>query len=206
MQSLVINSGEHNELSKLVITGSEALRLVSPATVYDDILTSTYSARTGTPAPTIGTGFRGDNNILHTTFINTQADEQQFDIQFPHGWAVGTTFYPHVHFCPAAAGGANNAVRFILGYRFAGINEQFPAAESTYEMTKTWNGDKSWYHYIADNAAGLSIPTGNISAIMKCRVYRDNSVTNNMAAAVSILYYDWHIEIDTLGSREEYIK
>lgn len=201
-----MNSGELDTVSKLVVTGDNSVRLIYPATCFDDLLNGAEAARTGTVAPSTGTGFRGDSNVYHTTFINTQADELQFSVQFSHAWAEGTEFFPHVHFCPTAAGGANNAARFILGYRFANVNDQFPAGESTYTMTKTWAGDRSWYHYIAGNATGITIPTGTLSAIMKCRIYRDNTVTNNLAAPVSILYFDWHIEIDSFGSRTEYEK
>ena len=41
---------------------------------------------------------------------------------------------------------------------------------------------------------------------LKCRLYRDNTVTNNIASAVTFLYFDIHVEIDSLGSSEEYIK
>jgi hypothetical protein len=202
----IINSGEQTTLTKLVVTSNDAIRLTSPATVFEDLLTGAESARSGVVSPAIGVGFRGDNNILRTSFVHTQADELQFSVQLPHAWAEGTEFFPHVHFCPEAAGGANNAAQFILGYRFANVNAQFASNESTYIMTKTWVGDKSWYHYIALNAAGITIPSGTLSAVMKCRVYRDNNVANNLASAVTILYIDWHVERDSLGSREEYVK
>lgn len=204
--SQVINSGEQDTLSRLTITGNEGLVLSPPATVFDDLLTGAESARSGVVSPKIGGGFRGDANVYHTSFVHTQADELQFSVQFSHGWALGTTFFPHVHFCPTIAGNANNAARFILAYRFANINEQFPVSESTFTMTKTWSGDKSWYHLIADNATGIIVPEGNLSAIMKCRIYRDNNVANNLAGELSILFFDWHIEIDTMGSRLEYSK
>lgn len=182
------------------------LRLYGDATAWDDLLTGTTAARTGVVTPTSGTGFRGDSNVYRIAFVNTQADELQFEVQFSHAWKEGSTFYPHVHFCPEGAGGTDNAARFVLGYRFANVDEQFPASESTLEMTKTWTGDKTWYHLIASNATGISVPTGTLSAIMKCRVYRDNTVTNNLAANVTVLYFDWHIEKDAFGSATEYTK
>jgi hypothetical protein len=182
------------------------LLMSGDATVFNDMLTSANASRVGVVAPTIAAGFRGDDNFLRTSFVSNQADELQFDVQFSHGWKEGSEFFPHVHFAPEAAGGASNAAKFILEYYFASYEDQFPATPSTYEMTATWSGDKSWYHLIAGNPTGITIETGTISAIMKCRVYRDNTVTNNLAANVSVLYFDWHIELDTIGSRQEYIK
>lgn len=205
MHNQVVNSGETTNFSKVVITGNDSLLLSGDATVFDDLLTGAESARTGVTAPTIGGGFRGDANMYYTSFVHTQADELQFSVQFSHAWLEGSRFYPHVHFSPEAAGGANNAAQFILLYRFANVDAQFPSGTSSLTMTKTWTGDKSWYHLIADGS-GIAIPTGTFSAIMKCRVYRDNTVTNNLAAGVAVLYFDWHIEIDRLGSREEYVK
>jgi prepilin-type processing-associated H-X9-DG protein len=206
MPSQIVNVGETTTFSKLIATSNDGIRLQGDATVYDDLLTGAESARAGAVAPTIAAGFRGDNKVLRTSFVSSQADELQFSVQFPHGWAEGTKFFPHVHFAPEAAGAANNAAQFILGYRFANVGSEFPADESVYTMTSTWTGDKRWYHYIAGNATGITIPTGKLSAVMKCRVYRDNTVTNNLAGNVTVLYFDWHVEKDALGSGMEYTK
>jgi len=46
----------------------------------------------------------------------------------------------------------------------------------------------------------------NVSSMFICRLYRDVSVAGNLADFAYLLEFDFHIEIDTAGSQEEYIK
>lgn len=184
------------------------LTLAGNATAFEDLRVEGMSTRVGTVAPTDTTGFRGDANHQVRNFINTQADEVQFMVQMPHAWKGGTasTLEAHVHFMPIASSAGEQAVKFILEYYWANVNGQFPASPGTYPMTYTWTGDKQWYHCIADGSGGIALTDGALSAIPKCRLYRDNTVTNNLAAAVTFLYFDIHYEVDQFGSSSEYIK
>lgn len=182
------------------------LRLLGSATAFDDLLTSANATRTGVVAPTTGVGFRGNNNFYHQTFVHTQADEWQFDVQMPHRAKEGSDLFPHVHFSPNTTSVGNQAVQYKLEFYAANVNAQFPASPSTYTMTKTWSGDKIWYHLIAGGAAALTIPDWTLSCILKCRLYRDNTVANNFAAPVSTVYFDIHTEVDGFGSADEYAK
>lgn len=182
------------------------LRVYGTGTAYEDLRIDGLTARSGVVTPTDTVGFRGDNNFQVRHFVHTQADEVQFTVQMPHSWKEGTAIYPHVHFAPTAAGAASNAAQFILSYFVANVDVQFPTPASTYTMTKTWSGDKSWYHYIAGNAAPITMSGITLSSIIKCRLYRDNTVGDNFGAALSFLYFDIHYEADGFGSAQEYIK
>lgn len=180
------------------------LTMYGAATVYDDLLRDATSTRVGAVAPTIGAGFRGDGNHIYTQFVHTQADEVQFEVQLPHRGKEGSVIYPHVHFTPTTSG--TGTAKFILEYYAANVDAQFPASPSTYEMTKTWAVNQQWYHLIAGNNTGLTISGWTLSNVLKVRLYRDNTVDGNYAAAVGFLYFDIHVEINTLGSDEEYVK
>lgn len=188
--------------SDLYLAGS--FQLLDSATVFDDLRVEGAIARVGSVAPTDGTGFRGDSNHQMRTFVHTQADEIQFYVQLPHGSKTGAVIYPHIHYMPTTTGTGN--VKFILEYYWANINSQFPASPGTVELTDTIASNKQWYHLIADNAAGATLTDIGISAVLKCRLYRDNTVTGNIAAALAFLYFDIHVELDTMGSRQEYVK
>jgi hypothetical protein len=195
-----------NISNNLSVAQDGTLRLAGTATAFDDLLTSANATRTGVVAPTTGVGFRGNNNFYHVTFVHTQADEWQFDVQMPHRAKEGSPLFPHVHFSPTATSVGNQAVRYVLEFYAANVNAQFPAQPSQYEMMTTWAGDKQWYHLLASNAAALEISGWTLSCILKCRLWRDNTVANNYAGAVSTLYFDIHSEIDGFGSAEEYNK
>lgn len=208
MSVQVLMPGQPNRLgygsNYVAIAADGTLTLMGSATVYDDLLRDATSTRVGTVAPTVGTGFRGDANHIHTTFVHTQADEVQFEVQLPHRGKANSVMYPHVHFAPTTTG--TGTVRFALEYYAANVNAQFPASPLTYLMTKTWATNQQWYHLIADNATGLTLAGWELSNVLKVRLYRDNTVDGNYAAAVTFLYFDIHVEIDALGSADEYVK
>lgn len=195
------NIGGNSNYAGFAADGS--LTFVGDATVFDDLRVEGATARVGAVAPTDGTGFRGDANHQMRTFVHTQADEVQFYVQFMHGLKVGSTCYPHVHFMPVTTG--TGVVKFVLEYYWANVNGQFPGTPGTYPMTYAIGANKQWYHLIADGA-GLTLANVGLSAIMKCRLYRDNTVGSNLAAAVAFLYFDIHVELNSLGSSQEYIK
>ena len=180
------------------------LQLAGSATTFDDLRVEGATARAGLVAPNDTTGFRGDANHQVRYLRESQADEVQFYVQFMHAMKVGAACYPHVHFTPSST--ATGAAKFILEYYWANAGGQFPASPGTYAMTKTWGTDQQWYHLVAVGASPLTLTDVNISAIMKCRLYRDNTVDGNYAASLALLYFDIHVEIDTLGSSEEYAK
>lgn len=180
------------------------LRMYGAATSYDDLLRDAVSTRVGTVSPTTGTGWRGDANFIHTTFVHTQADEVQFSVQLPHRGKADSILYPHVHFSPTTTG--TGTVQFIMEYYPANVNGQFPATPETVTMTKTWAVNQQWYHLIAPTASGMDIGSWSLSNVWMCRLYRDNTVTGNYAAAVTFLYFDVHVEIDAFGSAAEYSK
>lgn len=173
---------------------------------WNDFMIGSELTRIGTVAPTDETGFRGDVNMYSRNFVHTQADEVQFKLQLPHDWKEGSTIHPHVHFSPWVAGGTNNSVKFILSYYWADIDEQFPASPATTTMTKTWTGDKQWYHLIADADTDITASGQTFSSMLVCRLYRDNTVTNNLAGKIAFLEFDIHYQIDIIGSRQEYVK
>lgn len=180
------------------------LRFYGGATAFDDLRVEGATARVGAVAPTDGTGFRGDAAHQMRTFIHTQADEIQFYVQFMHGLKIGAKCYPHVHFMPVTTG--TGVVKFVLEYYWANYSSQFPASPGTLALTYTIPSNEQWYHKIADSASGLILTGVNLSGIMKCRLYRDNTVGSNLAAAVAFLYFDIHVEIDAMGSSQEYVK
>jgi len=172
--------------------------------LFDDSQVPPTSARVGVVAPTTETGFRGDSDFQALNFVNTQADEIQFQLQLPHTWKEGDGIFPHVHFSPWTTGTGN--VQFILEYYISNINGQFPDTPETYTMTKNIASNNQWYHLIASNSTALSMTGKTASCILYCRLYRDNTVDGNLAGRVTLLGFDYHYIKDSLGSRTEYSK
>lgn len=193
--------------SYIQISSSGTFQMIADATAFEDLRIDGLSSRVGVVAPTDEVGFRGDSNFLARNFVHTQADEVQFNIQLPHAWKEGGKFYPHVHFSPWITGtAAVQAARFILEYRWSNPVDIFPSAALTYNMTYTWTGSFQWRHLIALNATELNSTGKTLSSVLNCRLYRDNTVGNNLAGKATFLYFDVHYEVDSFGSNEEYRK
>lgn len=192
--------------SYLHINRNGVLRLVGGAAAYDDLRIDGLTTTVGVVAPTDENGFLGDSNHYVRNFVHNQADEVQFTVQLPHSWSEGTTIHPHVHFSPWITNAGDAAARFVLEYYWANVNDAFPASPSMYTMTKNWTGDAQWNHLIAGGESGIDATGKTLSSILKCRLYRDNTVTNNLAGKVTFLYFDIHFAVNSFGSDEEYIK
>lgn len=196
---LLVGSGADTvEISK-----EFGILLNGDATVYDDLRVDALLTRPGVVAPTDEGGFAGDANMYARNFLHTQADEVQFDVQMPHAWKEGGILYPHVHFVPwVNLLNQNYNVQFIFSYFWTNIDGIF-VGNQTYTVTRQFNGASCrWNHFMAENAVPLLSTGMTTSSILKCRLYRDNSVGSNFGARVTLLYIDFHYEINRLGSDE----
>ena len=136
-------------------------------------------------------------------FDPDSAEEVHFSIQMPHSYKEGTTIYPHVHWAPTTASGGD--VYWVLEYTWANINDTFPAETSDVEALATASG-------ISHHNQVVALPsidgTGKkISSMVMCRLVRSaahGSDTYEHDAA--FLEVDFHFEINSPGSRQEYIK
>lgn len=174
------------------------------ATVWDDLRVPLYSRGVGS-SPTYTSGFAGNANLYSWYFSNTGTNNLYFEMQMPHSWD-GTTIYPHIHWCPTTTG--TGSVRWILEYSWADITDTF-GASATFNMDSTISTSSQWKHTIASNASGLTPSTSQdgISTMMVCRLYRVGGGTGDTyAASASLLAIDFHYRINTVGSRQEYVK
>lgn len=202
--TLVINNISdtvQSTTTDVTITCATNKTLVVSPVAYDDTMVPATLSRSGAVAPEYATGFVGNANLYTINMISGQYDEVQFQVQLPHCRADNSTIHPHVHFSPYTTG--TGTVRFVLEYTWASIDTQF-GSTNTVNLEKTWNTNQQWYHLLATpNPAGGITGTGKgISSILVCRLYRDYTVTGNYTDKVTFLGFDFHIEMDTLGSRQ----
>lgn len=166
------------------------------ATAWDDLLMPLVQGKQG----------QVDKPVWDATnlgYLFPQADPTQIlylNCQIPHRWKVGSTIYPHVHFDQAA----NQLPVFKIDYRWYSIGEARPAGWTTYTMDQIVKPYTSGaIHNIANGAAGIEGTGQSISSMLQIKLYRDdNAYTGNVLATS----FDIHIEIDSFGSNEEYIK
>lgn len=184
------------------IEADGTLALTGNATGWEDLRIDGLSTRVGSVAPTDETGFRGSASFASRNFVHNQADEVQFSVQMPHSWKVESAVWPHAHISPWITNTGTVTVSLVFDCYDASIGSAFPAASTLYTVTSSWNGNAQWKHLLAGGVSAYSMNGMTLSSVQKCRLYRDNTVSGNLAGKIALLYIDWHYEVDTpAGSR-----
>ena len=160
----------------------------------------------------LGTGI-SENAAEATIDITTAADTSDYlygNVQLNHDKDLAASIYPHIHWFQAE----DNTPNFLLQYRWQ-ING---GAKTTSWTNLVCTSLVHTYvsgtiHQIAYSSA-ISVPVGTtLSDIVQFRIIRDNDNdstefgdTDPYTATVSIMHFDIHFQINSLGSDDEYTK
>jgi hypothetical protein len=167
--------------------------------VWDDLRIPGTSVRLGASAPDL-VAFLGAGGLLLPAFDGGATLEQvYFTIQMPHGYKLGTDITPHVHWTPTTAGAGN--VKWNLEYSWSDTGATFPAA-TTIAVTDAAGGT-AWEHtksfFPAIDGSGIT----KVSSMLVCRLFRDPSDgADTYGADASFSEFDFHYQIDTIGSQQ----
>jgi hypothetical protein len=179
--------------------------LVGAATVFDDLLPTTYIQLTGGAAPNIT--LVGNSSVLRAQeFADSSASEEMNAVwQIIHAAKVGAVFYPHLHlYVPDNVAGGD--IVFAMQYRFTPINGTGGADSSTVygTLTRAANAGINGNAIVA--FAGITPANATISSMFHARFTRVQAGADTFSGTCWLLSADLHIEMDALGSKEEYTK
>jgi hypothetical protein len=140
---------------------------------------------------------------------NEGLEAMSFVVQLPHSWKEGTTIYPHIHWLPKASESGN--VEWNLDYSWQNYDAATPLAFPAYTTsTVVISGPfVANTHRITSltGGTGLDGTTKKISSVLICRIWRNSSnVADSYRDDAGLLSLDFHFQIDTVGSRAEYVK
>lgn len=195
------------ETNYIEVEADGTIRFAGDATVFEDEKFDALTVKVQGSGVSLNTT---ELTVDFTTGAN-QLDFMMAAPQFRHARKSGSAIYPHLHFSQAQ----NNIPNFAIQYRWQ-ING---AAKTTAWTAVKCNTPIFTYvsgtlNQILETASPISAPVGdNISDIVQFKIIRDTG--NNLGlsygadpytATASILSFDIHVEIDTIGSREEYSK
>lgn len=131
-------------------------------------------------------------------------DANDFDPQeFEHNGLEGSTAEWHIHFVTRSTNVADRAINCQLEYSQANRNAVFPAPTTISQEIVIPGGTPSLTHMVVDLA---SFTTANIASQMFVRLTRIAAAGTAPATDPLILGVHYHYQIDSLGSRQEYIK
>jgi hypothetical protein len=132
-------------------------------------------------------------------FVHNATKEVFFECQIPHSYAEVSNIYPHVHWAPSTADAGT--VRWGLEYTWANIDAAFPTTTIIYVNDDAAGTAKT--HQVASfsNIAGAG---QTISSMLACRLFRDTaSGDDDYDYKAFLLEFDFHIQVDSLGSDAE---
>lgn len=145
-------------------------------------------------------------NIKVYAFSPSSDEEVFFSVQVPHSYKLNSELRPHIHWSPTTTGTGN--VRWCVEYIVAGVGEAFPGTVTTNCVNAAADGvDKK--HQIAefDAISGTGSTWGDVSTMIHYRLYRDaNDAADTYAGDAIGHEFDIHYQIDSAGSRQEYVK
>jgi len=215
-EPVVINSGVLTqtdpttpaEISTITPTGDFTITcgtdktLVLGESVWDDQQVNLGSVGKGASAPT-DAAYRGCKVL---SFSPSQDNKILFTAQLTHRYKIGTDLEFHVHATPPD----NNTgdVVWTLTYSWADIGQAFPTEVST-SATQTIaanSADKHLY-FDVDTAVSSLVAEAGVSSILLCSLMREGTdVADTYASAIYLTAVDFHIQLDTQGSRQETTK
>jgi hypothetical protein len=176
------------------------------ATLWNDSMVPAANFRTGGTALTFIDC--GNGIFLHRFDVG---DIFYVQIQFPHEMKLNTTVYPHLHLmCNTAIGATGYNVEVTTSQSWTNINSAFPVPTivSTGQIVSFQNSAQYKHVIMPLSPVIPTVNQGDISSFIMYKVERITSSVQPLSPANSlfILGMDIHYEIDTMGSREEFIK
>lgn len=181
-------------------------RLVGAATVWDDLLPTTYVQLSGQSAPNIT--LVGNSSVLRAQeFPDSSAAEEMNAVwQLIHAAKVGAAFSPHLHiYVPDDVTGGD--IVFQMIYRFVPINGTGGADSAPVYGTLTRAANAGINGNAIVEFDMITPPAGaTISSMFQAQFKRVQGGADTFGGTCWLLSADLHLEFDALGSKEEYVK
>ena len=155
------------------------------------------------PGPISAPGTDSDTGLL--LFEDAKTQVMAGVAQMPHHWQESSEIRPHVHWLQPAAGN----VLWRLEYRLIpAYNGEFPASWTTIDNTTavgTYPGTGTFINIT--NFGAIDMTGFKISSMVVFKLSRiGGDALDTMTASASLLEFDIHYQIDSFGSRQQFIK
>jgi hypothetical protein len=205
--SLSISAQEVKLNTNLAIEADGTMRMDDAATVWDDLRVTLDK---GANAATLGYLAGSSGPQIWYFRDNNSLESMSFTVQLPHSWKEGTAIYPHIHWTPNESLSGN--VEWNFDYTWANYESASPVVfptltTSTVVSTGPFTANTHLITPLTPGNAGLTATGKKISSILICRIWRNSSNTaDTYNAYAGLLFIDFHYQLDTFGSREEYVK
>ena len=145
----------------------------------------------------------GSQGVFAEAFDAATEEELYFSAQLPHTYQEGSDIEVHIHWAPSDSGSGN--VVWGLEYAWKSIDGTY--GNTTIIEATLSSGGIAKKHLLGELSAAISGTGQKISSMLVCRVFRkaaDDADTYSSDAF--LLEIDFHLKVNTLGSRQEAVK
>lgn len=181
-----------------------SLVMEGTATVYDDVIGQlTGSNLFETPGKADYSFTEGCLLLSPSGVLATDGDAVMINFQIPHSAKAGSPFLLHLHWYQPDA----TARTFQYQYRVRSTGQAKPAWSSVITVS-TGTAGVNAMPFVAggidqiSNLGSISLVGAAISARVQVRIARTDAVAGDL----QVDYIDGHVERDSFGSRQEFIK
>lgn len=190
-----------------------SISLVGEATNWEDLrvaASATYASNSAPPVfERILNDGKGSRGVMAFFFEDTEESRKEnevfFEVQIPHQWRSGSGIRPHVHWVPTD-NRTTGKVRWGLEYSWANINERLTNTTIIYGNSREIERGSAGLHVITP-LPEIDGSGKGISSMLLCRLFRESSHPDDTYGTwAGFLEFDFHYEVSSLGSREEYVK
>jgi len=130
----------------------------------------------------------------------TEGYKARFNAQISHKYAEGEDIEFHIHIGNNSS--TSGPVVFKLTYEWANMDGTFPSATST-SKTFTIDGTDG-KHQMEEIIASITGTSKEISSILLCTLERiADDAGDTFSESVYVIGIDFHVPLDTIGSRQE---
>jgi hypothetical protein len=172
------------------------------ATVWDDVLPTSYLQLTGGAAPNI-TLVGVSTNLRAQEFPNVSASEEYLPIwQLPHSWKEGSSIVPHLHLYVPDDGTGGDIV-FGMYYVFSNIGDTSVSEVGPIYATLTRTANAGIAATAIISFGSVSATGKTFSSIFRAKVFRVQAGADTFSGTCWLLSGDLHIEKDKLGTNNE---
>lgn len=204
---IIMGDSINGNFTKVTTDGS--LSYVGNATRWDDLKVPVSSTTKGGSKDPEFKILRNNSSqgVFIQWFDKDSEEELYFTAQMPHAWNEGTAIMPHIHWTAATDVGIDKVV-WGLEYTWANVGEVFsvPAIITGSNPVATYAPVAAFEHAIT-SLGPITAPGKTLSSMLVCRIFRQAADSaDTFAADAGLLEIDFHFQIDSDGSNEEYEK
>ncbi|MBT8394273.1 MAG: hypothetical protein KJN66_05420 [Bacteroidia bacterium] len=189
------------------VTTNGSLSYEGDATRWDDLKIPLNATNRGTSNKPEWLLWQNNSSqgVWLWSFSPNIEEELYFVAQLPHAWKEGTDLLPHVHWTTKT--GVTGNAKWALEYTWSNVGDPFPAPVIISSNTITVGDPSVPYNHNLTKLPAISGTGKTLSSMLVCRFFRDGDDASDTANnEIQVFELDFHYEIDSDGSNEEFTK